>query len=97
MYLVKNVTNDMVSVGGLVLLPGESKTVDVLNAALQASVLVSITPTVVSSLVALTDNSTGTSGGNTIGAVNDVATAANAVATLAAKMNQVVGFVESRI
>lgn len=35
----------------------------------------------------LTDNSGGTSGGNTIAAVTDNATAANAVATLAAKVN----------
>ena len=35
----------------------------------------------------LTDNSTGTSGGDTIGAVSSVATAANAIATLAAKLN----------
>lgn len=37
---------------------------------------------------ALTDNSGGTSGGDTIAAVSDVATAANAIATLAAKVNQ---------
>lgn len=36
---------------------------------------------------ALTDSSGGTSGGNTIAAVSDVATAANAIATLAAKVN----------
>lgn len=41
-------------------------------------------------LVALTDSSTGTSGGNTIAAVTDVATAANAIATLAAKLNAVI-------
>lgn len=35
----------------------------------------------------LTDNSTGSSGGNTIAAVSDVATAANAIATLAARVN----------
>lgn len=35
----------------------------------------------------LTDNSGGTSGGNTIAAVTDVATTANAVATLAARLN----------
>ena len=38
----------------------------------------------------LTDNSTGTSGGNTIGAVTDVASAADAIATLAAKLNAVI-------
>lgn len=38
-------------------------------------------------MVNLTDNSGGTSGGNTIAAVTDVATAANAIATLAAKLN----------
>lgn len=44
----------------------------------------------VAALVSLTDNSTGTSGGNTIAAVSDVATAANAIATLAAKLNAVI-------
>lgn len=39
---------------------------------------------------ALTDSSTGTSGGNTIGAVSDVATAANAIATIAAKVNELI-------
>jgi hypothetical protein len=42
------------------------------------------------SVTALTDNSTGTSGGNTIGAVSDVATTANAIATLAAKINAII-------
>lgn len=42
-------------------------------------------------LTALTDSSTGTSGGDTIAAVNDVATAANAIATLAAKVNTLIG------
>lgn len=41
-------------------------------------------------VVALTDSSTGTSGGNTIAAVSDVATAANAIATLAAKVNAII-------
>ncbi len=36
---------------------------------------------------ALTNNSGGTSGGNTIAAVTDVASAANAIATLATKFN----------
>ena len=44
----------------------------------------------IAALVALTDNSTGTSGGNTIAAVSDVATAANAIATFAAKLNAVI-------
>lgn len=41
-------------------------------------------------VTALTDSSTGTSGGNTIAAVSDVATAANAIATLAAKVNAII-------
>jgi len=45
------------------------------------------TPTPPATVVALTDNSSGTSGGNTIAAVSDNATAANAIATLAAKLN----------
>lgn len=43
-----------------------------------------------STVTVLTDNSTGTSGGNTIAAVTDVATAANAIATLAAKLNAII-------
>lgn len=43
-----------------------------------------------SSVAVVTDNSGGTSGGNTIAAVTDVATAANAIATLAAKLNAVI-------
>jgi len=39
----------------------------------------------------LTDSSGGTSGGDTISAVTDVATAANAIATLAAKLNSLQG------
>jgi len=98
MYTVKNKTGDMVSVGGLVLEPGQSKTVTVLNAELQAATtLVSITPSAASSLTALTDSSTGTSGGATIGAVSDVATAANAIATLAANQSNIISFVESRL
>lgn len=38
---------------------------------------------------ALTNNSGGTSGGNTIAAVTDVATANNAIATLAVKVNAI--------
>jgi len=38
----------------------------------------------------LTDNSGGSSGGDTIAAVSSVATAADAVATLAAKLNSVI-------
>lgn len=49
----------------------------------------SIAPANVADIAALTDSSTGTSGGNTIGAVSDVATAANAIATLAAKVNAI--------
>lgn len=41
-------------------------------------------------ITALTDSSTGTSGGNTIAAVTDVASAANAIATLSAKLNAVI-------
>ena len=41
-------------------------------------------------VVGITDNSTGTSGGDTIAAVTDVATAADAIATLAAKVNAVI-------
>ena len=37
----------------------------------------------------LTDSSTGTSGGQTISAVTTVATAANGIATLAAKVNAI--------
>lgn len=40
-------------------------------------------------VVNLTDNSAGTSGGNTIAAVTDNASAANAIATLAAKVNAI--------
>lgn len=43
---------------------------------------------------ALTDNSSGTSGGDTIAAVTDVATAADAIATLAAKLNAIIAAVE---
>lgn len=42
------------------------------------------------SLVNLTNNSGGTSGGNTVAAVSDVATAANAIATLTVKLNAVI-------
>jgi hypothetical protein len=41
-------------------------------------------------IVVLTDNSTGTSGGNTVGAVSDGETAADAVATLTAKINAII-------
>lgn len=41
-------------------------------------------------LVTLTDNSSGTSGDDTIAAVNSSATAANGIATLAAKLNAVI-------
>ena len=44
----------------------------------------------IGSLVALTDNSTGASGGNTIAAVSSSATAADAVATIAAKVNALI-------
>lgn len=40
-------------------------------------------------ITTLTDSSGGTSGGNTIAAVTDFPSAANAVATLAAKLNAV--------
>lgn len=46
-------------------------------------------------LVALTNSSTGTSGGNTVGAVSDVATAANAIATLTAKLNAVIALLDA--
>lgn len=39
-----------------------------------------------------TDNSGGTSGGNTVAAVTDIATAANAIATLTAKINTLATF-----
>lgn len=39
------------------------------------------------SVAALTDNSGGTSGGNVIASVTDAASAANGIATLAAKVN----------
>ncbi len=42
------------------------------------------------SITALTDNSGGTSGGNTIAVVSDTATTKNAVATLAAKVNAII-------
>lgn len=44
-------------------------------------------PTEGASVPALVDNSGGTSGGHTIAAVSSIATAADAIATLAAKMN----------
>lgn len=52
-----------------------------------AESLVGIAPAAV--VVPLTDNSTGASGGNTIAAVTDVASAANAVATLSAKVDAI--------
>lgn len=48
-------------------------------------------PVRAAAVVNLTDSSGGTSGGNTIAAVTDVATAANAIATLAAKVNELMG------
>jgi hypothetical protein len=42
------------------------------------------------SLTALTDNSSGSSGGDTIGAVSSSATAADGIATLAAKVNAII-------
>lgn len=48
----------------------------------------------IAALTALTDNSTGTSGGNTVAAVTDVATAANAIATLTAKVNAILAAVK---
>lgn len=44
--------------------------------------------------IALTDSSTGTSGGNTIGAVSDAATSANGIATLAAKLNEIIAYLK---
>lgn len=41
-------------------------------------------------LVALTDSSTGTSGGDTVGAVSSTGTAANGIATLTEKVNEIV-------
>lgn len=43
-----------------------------------------------SKIAELTDSSTGTSGGDTVGAVSDVATAANGIATLTAKVNALI-------
>jgi len=48
-----------------------------------------VVPTEAATVANLVDNSTGTSGGNTIAAVTSIATAADAVATLAAKINQI--------
>lgn len=45
-------------------------------------------------ITTLTDSSTGTSGGNTVAAVTDVATAANAIATLTAKLNELLSAVK---
>lgn len=43
----------------------------------------------------LTDNSGGSSGGNTIASVTDISTAADAIATLAAKLNDVLAKLRS--
>lgn len=45
-----------------------------------------------STLAVLTDSSTGTSGGDTIGAVSSTATAANGIATLGEKVNAIIKF-----
>lgn len=45
-------------------------------------------------ITTLTDSSTGTSGGNTVGAVSSTATAADAIATLTAKVNEILAAVK---
>ncbi len=70
--------------GGIVLnAPADTTTVTKLNDVILGAKdagLITISSTI-------TDNSTGTSGGDTIAAVTDVATAANAIATLAENLN----------
>lgn len=52
-------------------------------------------PTPAAAVVVLTDNSTGVSAGNAIAAVTDILTAANAIATLAAKLNATIAAVNA--
>lgn len=104
MFSVKNLsaTNE-VNVGRVNISAGATKDVAYVTQAMldaQVAGYIQITPdpTIVSegsptpaaAVVALTDSSTGTSGGNTIAAVTDVATAANGIATLAAKLNALI-------
>lgn len=108
-FSVKNTsaTND-VNVGRITIGAGATRDVDFVTQAMldaQTAGYVEITPnpaiasesapTVAAAVVVLTDNSTGVSGGNTIAAVSDVATAANAIATLAAKLNAVIAAVNT--
>lgn len=76
-----NTIRQMIGVGTP---PEQAKVLDEISAGAVAA------KTQVAALVSLTDSSAGTSGGNTIAAVSDVATAANAIATLAAKLNAVI-------
>lgn len=103
-FEVKNssATNE-VNVGRVSIVAGGTRTVDFVTQEMldaQAAGYITIVPnpavavenppTVATAVVALTDSSTGVSGGDTIGAISDIATAANAVATLAAKLNAVI-------
>lgn len=109
MFSVKNLsaTND-VNAGRVTIPAGTTKEVayvtqSMLDAQVAGYVQITPDPTIVSegsptpaaAVVVLTDNSTGTSAGNSIAAVTDVLTTANAVATLAAKLNAVIAAVNA--
>lgn len=97
-FTLKNISSTTIAVGSLTLAQGASASVDFVTTAMQTAAAggyISISPTVATSVVVLTDSSTGTSGGNTVAAITDTATAANAVATLAAKLNALIAVVNS--
>ena len=96
-----------VAVDGITINPGTSILVDFLSNNMLKALnqgLISVVNTASANLLSgsapytlttLTDNSTGTSGGYTIAAVTSYASAANAVATLAAQVNALTLLVES--
>lgn len=108
-FSVKNnsATND-VNVGRVTIRAGATRDVSFVTQAMldaQAAGYIDISPNpaivsagspaVATPVVVLTDSSTGTSGGDTVGAVSDVATAANAIATLTAKLNALIAAVNA--
>jgi hypothetical protein len=102
MATVFTITNpsatDAVSAGDVFSLqPGASVTRGYLTAGVKAAIAagnLKVSPSLPSAtVVALTDNSGGTSGGNTIAAITVLADATNAIATLAAKLNAVIAVI----
>ena len=97
MYTIKNISSSAVAADFVYLQAGQSQsypfvTTKVIDAVTAGLLSVSPSPAAAApdAIVAITYNGGGTSGGNTIAAITADASAQNAFATLAAKVNSII-------